>query len=169
MAKKKKKENKVAKYVEKKIKRPYWKTLPREVRKHPIYTPQTQFLACIDPNSYKLVKIFESIAEMQYDTNQKNLQPKLNRYFKNHYKNGDPTICNWIVVPFKKHEMEDITLEQFHDMIKKRAIDKIIFCQMNRVKDNIESFTDEEKEKMFQFFAAAENPHPKAFDYEIQF
>jgi hypothetical protein len=163
-------ENKATTYVEKKITRSYWKTLPRVVGKHPFYTPQTQFLACIDPNSYNLVKIFESIVEMEYETNQKNLQPKLHRYFKNqHGKNGSPTVCNWIVVPFKKNEMEDVTLEDFQNMIRNRAAEKIIYCQMTRIKDNMESFDNEEKQKIIQFLANAESSNPKDIYNEIQF
>ena len=155
-------------YITKKVKK-NWNTIPREKKEHFMFTPKPQYLACIDPNNYKLVRMFESITDMEKDTNQRNLQPILHRYFRNNNgKNGTPTICNWIVVRFKKEELEDTTMEDFQALISKRAIDKIIFLQLQRIRDNIESFTQEEKEKVFKFLNNVESPNPKAIDYEIQ-
>ena len=133
-------------------KRKYWRTKPREVNDHPIFRPKAKPLACIDPNTYKLIKIFDSIRDMEYDTNTKNLQPILYRYLRNkHGKNGTPTIMNWIVVDFTEEEINDMSQEDFQELIKKKAIDKIIFAQLQRIRNNIESFTKEEKQIIFNF------------------
>jgi hypothetical protein len=153
-------------YIEKKTKKKNWNTIPREKKEHFMFKPKPQYLACIDPNTYKVLKIFESITDMEKDTNSRNLQPILHRYFINN--RGTPTICNWIVVKFKREEMEDISMEEFQKLINKRAIDKIIFIQLQRIRENIDSFTQEEKEKIFQFNNNVEHPNPKAINYEIQ-
>lgn len=159
----------VEQLVKKKTKRKIWKSIePRNPGEVLGFVPAPKYLACIDPNTYKLVRFFESVLEMQHDTNIKNLQPILYRYLRNtHGKNGTATIGNWIVVEFMKEEMEDKTLEEFESMIFNKAIDKILFVQMQRVRENINTFTTEEKKKIFRFLNNVESPNPKAIDDEV--
>lgn len=161
-------ENKVKEFVKTKVKRKNWRVKPREKKEHFMFKPTPQYLACLDPNTFALVKVFESIVEMEYDTNKRNLQPILHRYFRNkHGKNGTPTICNMIIVRFKKEEMEDTTLEAFNQMLINRALDKIVFIQTERIRKNIGSFTNEEKEKLYKLLKIVESPVSKAEDYEL--
>ena len=156
-------------YVEKKAKAKHWRTKDRVVKFHPKWgDPKTQFLACIDPNSYKLIRVFTSIANMEYDTNSRNLQMKLYRYFRDHEGKGALTICNYIVVAFKEEDMENVSLEQFHKHIKDLALNKILLIQTRRIIENLEVFTTKDKNRIFKLMEAIEHPGTKLDDYEIE-
>ena len=153
-------------YVEKKIVRPVWNATFRFKDEKPKYKKQTQFLTCIDPESLKILKIYESIQEMEYDTDTKNLQPILNRYFKGLYKK--PTICEYIVVPFYRKELR-YSLEEFKETISKRAIDRVLNMKMQKIKDKVYSNNYESKKAYYSVFNTILKTFTNNTEYEINF
>ncbi len=153
-------------YVEKKIVRPVWNATFRFKDEKPKYRKQTQFLTCIDPESLKILKIYESIQEMEYDTDTKNLQPILNRYVKELYKK--PTFCEYIVVSFYRKELL-YSLEEFKETISKRAIDRVLNMKMQKIKDKVYSNNYESKKAYYSVFNTILKTFTNNTEYEINF
>jgi len=157
-------------FINKKVnKKRNWSVQEKEKKEHFMFKPKPQYLVCLEPSNYTIVQMFESITQMEKDTNRRHLQPLLNKYFKGQLgKSGSPLICNWIVVKIQKEELIDISIEDLQVIVRKRAIDNILFMQMQRIRDNMDAFTHQDKEKIHKFLINVESPNPKAINYEIK-
>lgn len=152
------------------IKKKRWKTIPKEIKKHFIFDskPSLNFIA-IDPNTYQIVRIFKGVYELEFATNRKNLQPLLHKYTRNQLgKSGSPLLCGWIVVQLDDSELEGKSLEQLQKIVQRKAIDKILMIQMQRIRDNLISFTQKEKELIFKFLSNAESPNVNDINIKIE-
>ena len=56
----------------------------------------------------------------------------------------------------------------FQKLIQKKATDKIIMIQLQRIRDNLNSFTQKEKELIFRFLANAESPNTNDINLKIE-
>ena len=153
-------------YIENKIIRKVWDATFRQDDQKPNYTKQTQFLVCIDPETLGIVKIYESIQEMEYDTESVNLQPILNKYFKGLYKR--PTVCGFIMVPFYRKELRH-SLSQFKEVINERAIDRVLNMKMQMVRDKVYSKNYQAKKAYYSIFNTILLTYTNNTDYEIKF
>jgi len=152
--------------VKKYVKRKNWRTISK-VDLSISYPGAYQF-AAIDPTTYKFVKTFGSIRELEHATNRKNLQPLLHKYVRNILgKSGSPLFCGWILVPITDKDLKAKTLDDFQQIIQKKAIDKIIMMQLQRIRDNLDVFTYKDKEKIFKFLSNVEDPNPNAINFKI--
>lgn len=149
------------------VKRKRWTIKAKKVQK-PFHDSGKLFVA-IDPNTYKIVKFFKTIRELEHATNRKNLQPLMYKYLRNDLgKSGSPLICGWIMVQYEEEEAEDKSMEEFQELIKRKAIDKILMMQLQRIRDNLISFTQGDKETIFKFLANTESPNTNDINLKIQ-
>lgn len=153
-------------YIENKIIRKVWDATFRQGGEKPNYTKQTQFLVCIDPETLGIEKIYESIQEMEYDTESVNLQPILNKYFKGLYKR--PTVCGFIVVPFHRKELRH-SIEKFQEVINMKAIDRVLNMKMQMVRDKVYSKNYQAKKAYYSVFNTILSTYTNNTDYEIKF
>lgn len=152
------------------LKKKRWKTIPKKRKKHFIFDskPSLNFIA-IDPNTYKIVRIFKGVYELEFATNRKNLQPLLYKYTRNQLgKRGSPLLCGWIIVQLDDSEIGGKSQEQLQKIVQRKAIDKIIMLQMQRIRENLTSFTQKEKELIFKFLSNAESPNTNNINIKIE-
>jgi len=153
------------------IKRKRWSTIPKEKKKHFKFDSEgaKQNLIAIDPNTYQIVRIFRGVYELEFATNRKNLQPLLHKYIRNKLgKAGSPLLCGWIIVKIDDSDLENKSLEQLQKLVQRKAINKIVMIQMQRIRDNLKSFTQGEKELIFKFLANAESPNKNDINLKIE-
>lgn len=155
----------VREYVEEKIIRDVWDATFRSEEEKPNYTKQTQFLACINPENLEIIKIFESITEMEHNTGSINLQPILNKYFKGLYKR--PTICEYIVVPFYRKDLRH-SIPEFREVISERAIDRVLNMRLQQIEGKIYNKSHEAKKAYYEIFNTILKTYTNKTKYEIK-
>ena len=149
------------------VKRKRWKIKEDEIGEQ-IFGVGRLFVA-IDPNTYRVVQLFKKVREIEFATNRKNLQPLLYKYLRNDLgKSGSPLICGWIIIQYEEEEAEGKSMVDFQKLIQKKATDKIIMIQLQRIRDNLNSFTQKEKELIFRFLANAESPNTNDINLKIE-
>ena len=60
------------------------------------------------------------------------------------------------------------SLEKLQKIVQRKAIDKILMIQMQRIRDNLISFTQGEKELIFKFLNNAESPNKNDINLKIE-
>ncbi len=153
------------------VRRKRWKTIPEVRKKHYQFDSEgnKQNLIAIDPNTYQIARIFRGVYELEFATNRKNLQPILHRYTRNILgKSGSPLLCEWIIIKIDDSELEGKSREDLQKIVQRKAIDKIVMLQMQRIRDNLKSFTQKEKELIFNFLNNAESLNPKDINIKIE-
>ena len=65
-------------------------------------------------------------------------------------------------------ELEGKSLEQLQKIVQRKAIDKILIIQMQRIRENLISFTQKEKELILKFLSNAESPNVNDINIKIE-
>ena len=138
-----------------------WMTIPKNLQPKKMGFQVSNYFVCIDPHSYRVLRIFKGTKELEFEVNMKNLQGRLYKYIRNDLgKNADPTLFGYIIIKLTEDELSDLSMVQLEELVQKKAIDKIILLQMERIRININTLTEIEKQKTFEFLSNVESPNP---------
>jgi hypothetical protein len=126
-------------------------------------------IVAVDPQTLEIIVVFYSIAEFEYATNLKRTRERLWRYEKNILpKKGTSTMNGWFLAIFLKREWEGMSEEQFNEAVQKKILHKRLLYQAQRLKDNVNSFSIDEKEKIVNFLDSCLTINPKDMKHNIK-
>jgi len=155
--------NETEEYIKKK-RRKYWRITPKNMK-----GDKTIKYVAIDPCTYKIVNIFNGICEIEFATNRKNLQPLMLKHINNQFsKTGSPLLCNLIFAKFNQEDIENLSIEEIQSSVLEKTIEKIIIQQLQRIRENIDSFTKNDKIKIHKFLNNVESPNPNDINIKIK-
>jgi len=114
--------------------------------------------AIFNPNTYELVRIFDSISQLENYTNITGLCSRVKIYEKyERSRRGDTTIFGHVVVRWRDDDVRGLSRDEFLQFLEDKALGWMVLHQFERIRLNIATIDKYTLNKLFNYIKKIED------------